>query len=302
LIIIKIIIAILLMAFIINYVSSKEIYKTLKQMNLFYFIIAFVLVVLNVILLYKKWYVISYRVLEISDKNKIMHSLFNGFAAGIITPFRAGEYLARNISYKTSALNVALATFFDKIFNMLVILFIGLFSLIFLFSKNKRTDYAVLTIFILLISVLITVLVLKNEKLTKLWQRLSTKHKMFKNFYLAISKYRDYEYEFYSKVILFSVFHYFIVLFQYAFILYSFGVNNTFWELIWYSSLVLFGKTIIPPVSFGEVGIREASSVFFAGYFGIKNSVGFNTSVIIFLINLLLPAMFGYIYSLVRKK
>lgn len=55
----------------------------------------------------------------------------------------------------------------------------------------------------------------------------------------------------------------------------------------------MFTKTIIPPISFGELGIREGASVFFITQLGEVASVGFNASIFLFSINLVLPAIIG---------
>ena len=55
----------------------------------------------------------------------------------------------------------------------------------------------------------------------------------------------------------------------------------------------MFAKTIIPPVSFGELGIREGASVFFITQMGEVASVGFNASIFLFMINLVIPAIIG---------
>jgi len=302
LLIIKIFIAVILLIFLIDYINGKEIIKTLKKIDLFYFLFALILVAVNIFLLYKKWLIISAEVLKINDCKKILSSLLHGFAAGIITPFRAGEYLARNIALRVDPINVALATFFDKIFNMIVILMVGWFFLVLLLIKNGNLNIVFLVNIIFLFCIYLIILIVKNKKLKELANSLSIKYKLFGTFYLAIKKYKDYNFSFYLKVILYSTFHYFVILIQYTLILKAFGANNTFGESTWYSALVLFGKTIIPPISFGEVGIREASSIFFAGYFNIMNSISFNTSIIIFFINLLLPALFGSLYSVIEKK
>ena len=55
----------------------------------------------------------------------------------------------------------------------------------------------------------------------------------------------------------------------------------------------MFVKTIIPPISMGELGIREGASVYFLSQFGERTSIGFNSSILLFIINLLIPALIG---------
>jgi len=63
----------------------------------------------------------------------------------------------------------------------------------------------------------------------------------------------------------------------------------------------MFAKTMIPPVSLGELGIREGASVYFLTQFGETASVAFNASIFLFIINLLIPALVGLVLLLKRN-
>jgi len=63
----------------------------------------------------------------------------------------------------------------------------------------------------------------------------------------------------------------------------------------------MFAKTIIPPVSLGELGIREGASIFFITALGESASVGFNASIFLFFINVLIPSLIGLILLLKKN-
>ena len=63
----------------------------------------------------------------------------------------------------------------------------------------------------------------------------------------------------------------------------------------------MFAKTIIPPISLGELGIREGASVYFLTQFGETASAAFNASIFLFIINLLIPAVVGLVLLLKRN-
>ncbi len=65
--------------------------------------------------------------------------------------------------------------------------------------------------------------------------------------------------------------------------------------------LVFFTNTIIPPVTFGEIGIREGAAVFFANYFPYIAQTGFASSIILFTINVIIPSVIGLIIYLREK-
>ena len=70
---------------------------------------------------------------------------------------------------------------------------------------------------------------------------------------------------------------------------------------IWIANLVMFTKTVIPQITFGELGIREGAAVYFLKHFGESAVAGLNAALFLFLINILFPALIGLIFLLQRK-
>ncbi|MCJ7554630.1 MAG: hypothetical protein MUO34_12180, partial [Ignavibacteriaceae bacterium] len=97
-----------------------------------------------------------------------------------------------------------------------------------------------------------------------------------------------------------SFLFYLCFLIQYVLLVASFSNQLHFVDYLWAGNLVMFAKTIIPPISLGELGIREGASVYFISRLGESASVGFNASIFLFLINVLLPSIIGFIL-LVKK-
>ena len=60
--------------------------------------------------------------------------------------------------------------------------------------------------------------------------------------------------------------------------------------------LVFFSKSFFPPISLGDIGVREAMAVFFFGFFGVAEQAAFNAAMFLFVINLLLPSLFSLKY------
>jgi uncharacterized protein (TIRG00374 family) len=58
---------------------------------------------------------------------------------------------------------------------------------------------------------------------------------------------------------------------------------------------MMFLKSLVP-VSLGDLGIREASSVYFYALRGIANTTALNASLLLFVINILLPSLLGLIF------
>ena len=88
---------------------------------------------------------------------------------------------------------------------------------------------------------------------------------------------------------------------QFALLVSAFSLHANFINYLWAGGLVMFVKSVIPPISLGELGIREGVSVYFVKQLGENAAVGFNASISLFLINILLPALIGLILLLKRK-
>jgi uncharacterized membrane protein YbhN (UPF0104 family) len=81
----------------------------------------------------------------------------------------------------------------------------------------------------------------------------------------------------------------------------GFSAGSNFINYIWTANLVMFAKTIIPPVSAGELGIREGASVFFMKSLGGTAAAGFNASIILFVFNIVIPSITGMLLMLRRN-
>lgn len=58
-------------------------------------------------------------------------------------------------------------------------------------------------------------------------------------------------------------------------------------------ALTFFVKFIMPPVTLLDLGIREGAAVFFLGQLGIAEAAAFNAALLVFCINIMLPAIIG---------
>ena len=163
-IMIKIIIAAGLLIYIVNRVNLDEIITAIEGANLIFILAAFLLLAINIYTQYWKWKVICKKMLGISNRKKVLLSLFYGFSAGSFTPARIGEYFGRAIIFKNKSISeITVATFIDKSIPLIIIAFIGaLASIVFIHFYYKVTIFitASLFIFVFVLSYLLLYLVL----------------------------------------------------------------------------------------------------------------------------------------------
>ncbi|HVE61979.1 MAG TPA: hypothetical protein VNA26_09175, partial [Chitinophagaceae bacterium] len=88
---------------------------------------------------------------------------------------------------------------------------------------------------------------------------------------------------------------------QYLLIFRLFEVNASLSILIWAMSLVFLALAVIPSVTLIELGIRGEVSLQLIGIFAANNLGILLTSVSVWFINLIVPALFGSVLILTLK-
>ncbi|MBT8379076.1 MAG: flippase-like domain-containing protein [Ignavibacteria bacterium] len=295
----KLIIAGGLLYYLASSIEYAEILSALQNANLYLILAALLLSVLNIYFQFAKWKLTCGQALNETKNLKIFHSLFYGFSAGIITPLRIGEYFGRAIAFKDkSLLRVTAATLIDKFFPLVIVVFLGsILGVMFLYFVFDISTYLALSLFIVLFTLFyLFFLLIMNQRFwdNVFFSSLKNSKRMHKIFeQLKVLKSLDRTYL--LKMSLLSLLFYLCFLVQYVLLVSAFSHNHNLLEYFWAGNLIMFAKTVIPPISLGELGIREGASVYFLTQFGETSAVAFNASIFLFIINLLIPAFIGLV-------
>jgi len=301
----KILIAAGFLLYLISSINFNEIINAAANANIALVITASALLIPNIYLQFYKWKLTANVVLGESSDSKIWLSLFYGLSAGVFTPARVGEYFGRAIVFKDKSLiSVTLATLLDKLFLLLIVAFFGsLSSILFMHYYYHIELYLTISLFVVLfILFYIFFLMIFNDRFWNnlLFEKLKNSQKL-KWLLGKIEVFRKLDKNYATKMLFIAFFFYLCFLVQYAVLVSAFSNNTNFLHYIWGGNLVMFAKTIIPPVSLGELGIREGASVFFITMLGESSSVGFNASIFLFFINVLIPSLAGLILLLKKN-
>lgn len=300
----KVLIALGLFIYLVYAVNLQEILSAIDQANYSLIAAAILLSFVNIYLQFYKWKITANVVLQENKNSKIWLSLFYGFSAGVFTPARIGEYFGRAIVFKNqSLLRVTLATLLDKLFLLLIVAFFGsISSILFIHYYYQVTFYLtvglsilVFTLFYLFFWMIFEGRFWDNIFFAKLRDSIKLSWLFEK-----IIVFRKLDRKYATKMFVVSFLFYLCFLVQYAFLVGSFSNHAQYLDYLWAGNLMMFAKTIIPPVSLGELGIREGASVFFITMLGESASVGFNASIFLFFINVLIPSLIGL--TLLLKK
>ena len=302
---VKILIAAGLLIYLVSSIEYNKIIGEIKKANLWLIGFVFLLGFVNIYLQYSKWRITCNQVLEENDQPKIVTSLFYGFSAGIITPLRVGEYFGRAIAFKNkSLLKVTLATLIDKFFPLMIVAFLGsISSILFIYIYYNTSNYIVLSLFIILFTLFyLFALLLLSPRFWEniLFSRLK-KIKRLASLFEKLQTLKSLNRRYFFRMTIISLLFYCCFLIQYALLAAAFSHHYDILNFLWAGNLIMFVKTVIPPISLGELGIREGASIYFLSTMGESSSVAFNASIFLFIINLLIPSLIGLILLLKKS-
>jgi uncharacterized membrane protein YbhN (UPF0104 family) len=105
--------------------------------------------------------------------------------------------------------------------------------------------------------------------------------------------------EHFLSTLLYSLAFYVIVTLQMYFIVNAFAPISL-WHVFLGFSAMMFFKSIVN-ISISDIGIREASTIYFFSFFGVSDAAALGASAVMFAINIVLPSLVG-IFFLPRLK
>lgn len=302
--ILKLIFATGIITYLVNKLDFNEIKSTLGSANLYLLLLAIFLLIPNLYLQYFKWSLICKRFFPGIKSKQIVISIFYGMSGAIITPFQIGEYVGRGMALKEyDAIKVVLATIVDKFIPLFVVTFAGAISMIGFMFYYLEVSFYVSTSLLILIVALFFLLYFFLTKRNSLSELIITKFghlKFIRKNIEALQSLKNVDPNLSIKVLAISIIFILLYLSQFAILILAYGGTGNFLDSIWIALLVVFSKTIIPPISFGDLGIREGSTIYFCMAFGIASTAGFNAAFSIFLINWVIPSTIG-LFLLIRK-
>ena len=267
-------------------------------------ICVFFLMIINWLVEAFKW---RFMILKI-EKISILISLravFSGITVSSFTPNRIGEYAGRVFCLeKGDRIQAVLITVLGSMAQLLTTILFGSLAFYVLYESliTKTEIFRNLEIsslsFILLFIINLSFLLIFFNISTLV--NFLMKYKVFyflENYINIISmfSYRDL-----FKVLLLSILRYLIFSSQFLILLNLFGVDIGLYEAVFSVMLVFFFITITPTIALAEIGVRGSVALLVFGLFS-NNVVGILSSIfILWIINLIIPAIIGsfFIFSL----
>ncbi len=244
----------------------------------------------------QKWRLAVNKIQPISFK-KAFKAVLAGVSVSVTTPNRVGEYFGRvlyiNDGNRIKAISL---TIVGSISQLTTTVFIGFVALVFL--QKELISTGVLTeIWLKAIlygtaigAIILTLFYFRLAWLVKIIDKLPA----FKKYSWVIEAIEEFDATILLRFLSLSISRYCIFIIQYYLLFRLFGVDVTIWQT-WLGVGVMFlVMAIIPTIAlFTDLGIRNELSIKLMGIFS-TNHLGISlTSISVWLINLVIPAIIG---------
>jgi len=284
--------------------SWAYIQQTLASPQIIYLVLAFLLMGFNWGLEAVKWKILVRDVHAISI-TKSVKAVLSGVAISVTTPNRVGEYLGRMMYMpEGKRLKVIAVSLIGSISQLLVTLVFGALGLLFLkdvLQSSGLVNPVFFKPFLVGLLLMILALNLFYFNLSKI-ERWIEKTVRRPSWLFLIQAVREFGMQRLFFILLLSLVRYGTFIVQYLLLFWLFNVQVPAGTLFWLMSLVFLTLAILPTIAVVvEFGIRGEVCLLLVGLFSTNNLGIVLTSVTIWVINLIIPALIGSLLILSIK-
>ncbi len=293
-VVLKVVVGVSLLTGLILYIDVNALLRSIAHADIFFLTIGALLVVANVGMQFLRWrYLVTLIGPDTTDK-EIFSSLLIGYSAGFFTPGQIGEHGGRLMALSSlQAIQVLAMSIIDKMYVLAITIIagsIGAWLYFVLYLPQYWTP--LLTVLVVAVVFSFLVVVLYPDLLKKVLR--TVLHKLRK--YRAVSAFLFVKDIFHRSqarmLLLLTCIFYAIIVLQYYFFVLAFE-PVTFAVSALSTANILFIKSAILPISFGDLGVRESTAIFFYSHAGISAASAFNASLCVFFVNIFFPSLIG---------
>ena len=285
------ILGIAMLAVLFHYVNMSDVVNSVRRANIWYLLAAIVLASANIGIQILKW---RYFVRLINPESTNLESIASymfGMALGTVTPGQIGEFGGRALRHSSITAGAIVGlTLVDKLQMISVLGIAGVVSLPFLFHLGSGISVLI----ILPSSLALFGLFFNPGVLTWMMGRLNLKflkRQPVQDFVQAIAVFRPPQ--LWWSLFL-SVSFYLVICLQMYLLLNALSEVDLVSAFLGFAPMMLV-KALFP-ISLGDLGVREAGSVYFYSFLGIEPSTALSAALLLFLINVFAPSVVGIVF------
>ncbi|WP_394337839.1 hypothetical protein [Chitinophaga silvisoli] len=237
---------------------------------------------------------------------RAFRAILSGVSFSINTPNRIGEYGGRvlYVSNNRSKLKAIAATMVGSFSQLIVTIIFGLTGFIYFVANftpvrpEQGTGYAVWEKIsfgvLLIICGLIILLYFRLQIILSIFERVPLLRKA-RIFVQIIVRYSNTDLE---HLLLLSALRYVVFSAQYLILLDTLGVEMLWWQGFLMNAVIYLVMAMVPTIAIAELGLRGKVSLYFMGFLSMNSPAIIAATVIIWLVNLVLPAVLGSVLLL----
>jgi uncharacterized membrane protein YbhN (UPF0104 family) len=223
-------------------------------------------------------------------------AVLSGVSFSVTMPNRVGEYLGRMLympeGNRLKTISVTLVCSFAQ---LLITIIVGTIGLIILKKQllehfsEFRIWYQFVVYGLIALGWILAILYFNISRTVNLFRRwISSERHVY-----LVEALKAFHSELLMRILFLSFLRYLVFVVQYILIFYLFGVHVSAEIIFCVMSVVFLAMAVIPSIALLEVGLRGEISILLMGMFS-SNTLGIGfTSIIIWLVNLILPAVVG---------
>jgi len=287
----RIIISATILYFVVSLVTWQNVLFAYQSADGKYILFGGLLLIANLGIKTLKWRVMLHAVKNKPSLWEAFGSVMLGISFGSFTPGEVGDFAGRALhiadARKSHLVGLALL---DKAQIFVITSAAGVISLIFLFLSDLFFIVPISFIIVFLSFVFfmrMDLLAVFGHRLNASFFQKSWVTRVLDGFTLLKSQ------QLFTTLLCTLCFHGVLVLQMFYFI--SAFSRITLFHAFIGTSAMMFVKSCLP-ISLGDLGIREAGSVFFFSTFGIAQAAALNASLLLFVVNILFPSICGTIF------
>jgi len=276
-------------------------FKTQISPNSIYFIIAALLLLpINLGIETIKWQKLISKFYKLPFFNAFK-AIVLGNTMALFTPNRVGEYIGRVLYVpQNKIVETVSATMVGGLSQLIITLLVGLPALILLqlqLNSGFIENYKMTLGFTIVVGAITSVFYFKLNWLVVNIKRLN----YFKKWLSKIEVVKQFNAFELLQVLCLSLFKYLIFTAQFLLLLYAFGLNYSQGNIIAFIAVTFLIQTIIPSITLLELGVRGNVALMVFGWIGENELTILLATTVLWMINLMLPALLGSII-LIKKK
>ena len=290
------VIALALLLIIVWVIDVRTVASAFQGANAGWILAAVALLPINLLLESEKWHLFLGAIGAGSSRANTFASILAGYAIGVVTPLRVGDHVGR-ILYITDRRkgSLLILSLLDRVFSIWIYAVAGTLGMSYMLV-NAANDPATAWWLTIALGGLIVVgagiLVFKPTLVsaaaggidrTSFFGRWVRRVQWIDHLVPSIT----------LPALLLSALRFAVFSTQFVLLLMAFDVNASISSLYIGSAVVFFVKTVIPSISLFDLGIRESAAVLFFGFFGVAAGAAFSASLLLFGVNIVLPALIG---------